>query len=119
MTDAVPRTLLRLEGAAVFAAAVALYAHEGHSWWLFVALLLAPDLGMVGYVFGTRVGSITYDATHFEALPVALAAAGLVAGSGVSVQLGLIWLAHIGLDRALGYGLKYATRFKDTHLQRV
>jgi hypothetical protein len=111
--------LLRAEGVAVAIAAIALYFHAGYPWWLFLALILAPDLSMVGYVAGPATGAATYDAAHTYALPVVLAAIGVVADADVAVQVGLIWLAHIGVDRAIGYGLKYPTGFKDTHLQRV
>jgi hypothetical protein len=114
-----PRILLRTEGGAVAAAAIAVYFHEGYPWWLFVALILAPDLSMVGYATGLGVGAATYNIAHTYALPVVLAALGVIAGAEVAVQVGLIWLAHIGIDRALAYGLKYPTGFKDTHLQRV
>ncbi len=114
-----PRVLLRTEGVAVAAAAIALFFHEGYPWWLLVVLILAPDLSMVGYAAGPSVGAAAYDAAHTYALPVVIAAIGVIAGSEVAIQVGLIWLAHIGLDRAIGYGLKYPTGFKDTHLQRV
>jgi hypothetical protein len=68
---------------------------------------------------GQRVGAAVYDLAHTYVLPVALAAAGVIADSDAAVQVGLIWLTHIGVDRAIGYGLKYPTGFKDTHLQRV
>ena len=74
---------------------------------------------MVGYLAGTTIGAVAYDAAHTYALPVALTAVGLIAGAETAVQLGLIWLKHIGVDRAIGYGLKYRSGFKDTHLQRV
>ncbi len=119
MVALLPRVLLRVEGGAVAVAAIAVYFHEGYPWWLFVALVLAPDLSMVGYVGGVRIGAATYNAAHTYALPVVLAAIGVIAGAEVAVQVGLIWLAHIGIDRAIGYGLKYPTGFKDTHLQRV
>lgn len=111
--------LLRLEGLAVLGAALALYFHSGYGWVLLVALALAPDLSIAGYAAGARVGAVTYDAVHAYALPIVLAAAGIVGGWDLAVQLALIWIAHIGADRFLGYGLKYPTHFKDTHLQRV
>jgi hypothetical protein len=119
VVDRLPGLLLRAEGVAAAIAAVVLYFHEGYPWWLFVALILAPDLSMLGYVAGSTVGAAAYDAAHTYAIPVALAAIGVIAGAEVAVQVGLIWLAHIGVDRAIGYGLKYPTGFKDTHLQRV
>jgi hypothetical protein len=119
MLDRMPAVLLRVEGAALFFAAVVLYFHADYAWWLFVVLLLAPDLAAIGYLFGPRIGAATYDIGHLEALPIALGTTGVVADSGACLKLALIWLAHIGIDRAAGYGLKYPTGFKDTHLQRV
>jgi hypothetical protein len=111
--------LLRLEGFAVLAAAAFGYAFIGGSWLLFALLLLAPDLAMIGYRFGPVVGALAYNAAHTYLAPAALGAAGLVAGAPILQALALIWIAHIGLDRALGYGLKYASGFGDTHLGRI
>jgi hypothetical protein len=114
-----PRLLLRVEGLAVVSVAVGLYFWADYPWWLLLALALAPDLSMLGYVAGPRVGALTYNSVHTYVLPVALGFARVLADNGLATKLALIWLAHIGLDRALGYGLKYPTRFQDTHLQRV
>ena len=119
MIDRLPRLLLHAEGAAVAAAAIALYFHADYPWWLLVVLVLAPDLSMVGYLAGTRIGAVAYDVVHTYALPVVMAASGWIADAELAVQIGLIWITHIGIDRALGYGLKYPTGFKNTHLQRV
>jgi hypothetical protein len=119
MVDRLPRALLHAEGLAVAVAAIALYFHADYPWWLLVALALAPDLSMVGYLAGSRIGAAAYDAAHTYALPVALAAIGVIVDGETARQLALIWLTHIGVDRAVGYGLKYPTNFKDTHLQRV
>jgi len=119
VTDRLPRALLHLEGAVVAAAAIALYFHLGYPWWLFLVLILAPDLSMLGYAAGPSVGRATYDVAHTYAVPIALAVLGVLADADIAAQVGLIWTAHIGVDRAIGYGLKYRTGFKDTHLQRV
>ncbi len=119
MLNRLPAVFLRIEGAALFVGAVVLYFHADYAWWLFLVLLLAPDVAGAGYLLGPRIGAATYDFGHLEAFPIALAVIGVVADSDVCVKLALIWLAHIGMDRAVGYGLKYPTRFKDTHLQRV
>jgi hypothetical protein len=119
MLARLPHLLLRLEGLAIGTAAIALYFHEDFGWILFVALILAPDVSFVAYVFGPKVGAVAYDAVHTEIFPVALGTAGIVGDSVVATKLALIWLAHIGVDRLLGYGLKYPTAFKDTHLGRV
>ena len=119
MTDRLPRALLHLEGGVVAAAAVLLYFHLDYPWWLFLLLVLAPDVSMLGYLAGPVAGAAVYDLAHTFALPVALAAIGVLADADAAVQVGLIWIAHIGVDRAVGYGLKYRSGFKDTHLQRV
>jgi len=113
------RTILRLEGAAAFAAAVALYAHAGFSWPLFALLILAPDLAMLPYLIGPRAGAAAYNLAHTYALPLPPALAGFWFASPIVAALGLIWIAHIGMDRMLGYGLKYASGFADTHLGRI
>ena len=110
--------LLRIDGLAVLAAAVSAYAWLGGPWSLFALLLLAPDLAMLGYRLGPTVGAATYNAVHTTLAPAALGAAGLALGAPMMQALALIWIAHIGLDRALGFGLKYATGFGDTHLGR-
>jgi hypothetical protein len=119
MLDRLPRLLLHAEGAAAGAAAIAVYFYADYPWWLLAALALAPDLSMAGYLGGVGVGALAYDAAHTYALPVVLAASGLIANTDLAVEIGLIWITHIGVDRAIGYGLKYPTSFKDTHLQRV
>ncbi len=117
--DSLPRLLLRLEGSAVLAGSLALYFDQGFGWLALVVLALAPDLAMVGYLAGERAGAAVYDLAHNEVLPIALGVVGVLADWRLAVQLTLIWLTHIGADRLLGYGLKYPTAFRDTHLQRV
>ena len=102
-----------------FGGALALYLHSDHSLLALVLLFLAPDLSFFGYFAGMRAGATVYDAVHTYVAPLALGAAGVLVDAGIAVQIALIWLAHIGVDRALGYGLKYPDGFKDTHLQRV
>jgi hypothetical protein len=119
MVDRLPSLLLRVEGLAVAVGALALYFHLGFGWVLLVVLALAPDLSAAGYAFGPRVGAVAYDVVHCEALPVLVGVIGVLHGADGHVQVALIWLVHIGVDRAVGYGLKYPTAFKDTHLQRV
>lgn len=117
--NGLPRILLHVEGVAAGVAAIALYFHAGYTWWHLVVLVLAPDLSMAGYLVRPSVGAAAYDVAHTDSLPIALAAIGVIANAEIPVQLGLIWITHIGVDRAIGYGLKYPTGFKDTHLQRV
>lgn len=111
--------VLRLEGVTAFAAATALYAHFGFSWPLFALLFLAPDLFMLGYLVGPRTGAAVYNFGHTYAAALALALPGFFLGSPTAAACGLILVAHIGFDRALGFGVKYATAFGDSHLGRI
>ena len=110
------RAILRLEGAAAFAAAIAAYAHAGYSWPLFALLILAPDLAMLPYLIGPRAGAFAYNLVHTYALALPFAVAAFAFGSPLATAIGLIWITHIGMDRMLGYGLKYVSGFGDTHL---
>jgi hypothetical protein len=113
------RTVLRAEGLALAVAATAAYAHAGFSWGLFAALFLAPDLSFAAYLLGPRWGAAAYNLVHSTIAPLALGAAGLVLGVPEAEAIALIGLAHIGFDRALGYGLKYSLGFGVTHLGRI
>ena len=113
------RALLRLEGFAALAAAAAIYAQAGFSWPAFALFFLAPDLAMLGYLAGPRAGAVAYNLAHTYTFGLALTVAGFFSGVPAAMAGGLIWIAHIGFDRALGYGLKYPTGFGDTHLGRI
>jgi hypothetical protein len=114
-----PRLLLRAEGLVLCAAALALYVREDFSLLALVLLFLAPDLSFLGLTAGPRVGAVAYDAAHTYVGPILLASVSVIVEWDAGVMLGLIWLAHIGIDRALGYGLRYPDAFRETHLQRV
>jgi hypothetical protein len=113
-----PLVLLRSEGVALLAMAMVLYARYGRSWWLFLALLPVPDLGLLGQLRSKPAGAVTYDLTHTYVPPAALGLVGVVTGSGLAVALALVWFAHIGMDRALGLGLLYPDGSGCTHLKR-
>jgi len=115
----IPRLLLRLEGAALLLLSLLLFHRLGESWWLFAILFLAPDLSFAGYLGGARIGSIVYNAAHTTIAPAVLALLGLLLPAFVLVALAVIWFAHIGMDRMLGYGLKYGAGFGFTHLGLV
>ena len=114
-TDGV-RSLLRAEGLALLVTAVALFAHSGGDWRVFALLFLAPDISFAGYLAGPRVGALAYNAMHSTIGPLVLASAAVVSDQHPTLMVALIWLAHIGFDRALGYGLKQARGFAFTHL---
>jgi len=97
-----------------------LYARSGASWWLFAVLWLAPDLSMLGYLISPCRGARLYNAFHTYLLPALLALASFVLHTrSLLLPIALIWMNHIGVDRALGYGLKYAEGFGWTHLGRL
>ncbi len=114
-----PRFLLHAEGAALLAVAIVAYWQLHGSWILFAVLVLVPDLSMIGYLRGPRIGASAYNAIHAAVLPAVLVLYWLLIRDTNVLALALIWFAHIGMDRMLGFGLKYETRFNDTHLQRV
>ncbi|MCJ2133423.1 DUF4260 domain-containing protein [Methylobacterium sp. J-026] len=114
-----PRTILRIEGAALLACATAAYAWLGQPWWLFAALLFAPDLSLLGYALGPARGAVFYNVLHTETPPLIGLCLAVSLGQPLFAGLTLIWLAHIGLDRMLGYGLKYASGFGNTHLGAI
>jgi hypothetical protein len=119
MTLARPTSLLRLEGVATGVLAAYLYSIASADWILFALLLFVPDVGMLGYLRGSTVGAATYNLFHTEIGPLALGAAAVYWQWPLGLLVALVWLAHIGMDRALGYGLKLATAFGETHLGRI
>jgi hypothetical protein len=113
------KTLLKLEELAQLLLAVVVFAHLPFAWWVLPATFLLPDLSMLGYLAGPRVGAISYNIAHHKALAIAVGVAGWALGLPVLLLAGTILLFHSAFDRLLGYGLKYATGFQDTHLGRV
>ena len=113
------RPWLRAEGVAVFAAGLAGFLFLGVPWWAFPLLLLVPDISMAGYLRGPRVGAVVYNIAHDLATGVAIAGVGLAVGSVPLAAAGAILVAHSGMDRMMGYGLKFPSSFQDTHLGRI
>src|SRR5579863_4260428 len=110
-----PRPLLHLEGATILVLSLFAYHWNRASWLQLALLFLLPDVSMLGYFANTRIGAVTYNAAHTYIGPLALAGYSFAANRHSMLSLSLIWIAHIGFDRMLGYGLKYPTQFKDTH----
>jgi hypothetical protein len=116
MTRGAVRTWLRLEGLAAFGAGLALFGTSGGNWLFIIPLLLLPDISAAGFVAGSRVGTFTYNLVHNWAPGlVTLALAVLLASPGLQLVAAIL-IAHVGMDRAVGYGLKLPTAFGDTHL---
>jgi len=118
-SDGAVRGLLRLEGLGLLLLTAHLYGYRDQGWLLWIFLFLAPDLSLLGYLGGQRLGSRLYNAVHTYVAPMVLAGVGTLAFQPLLVSLSLIWGAHIGLDRALGLGLKLPGGFAHTHLGTV
>jgi hypothetical protein len=110
------RGLLRLEGLALLCACLFFYGQVHGNWLTFAEFFLAPDLIFAAYLFGPRVGAMGYNAVHSTIGPLILGTVALVTGTAFLIGPALIWLAHVGFDRALGFGLKYPDAFGHTHL---
>jgi hypothetical protein len=111
-----PRGFLRIEGLAALALSVGAYLTLGGPLWLFVVLALAPDLSMLAYLAGPRLGSLGYNLVHTYTLPVTLGGVGFSVDVRLAMLVAAVWAAHIGADRLAGYGLKYESGFGNTHL---
>ena len=114
-----PVRLQRLEGGVLLVLSLLLYWKASGSWLLFIVLILAPDLFMLGYLGGPRLGGAVYNLGHTWLLPGILGAVGILGSAALAIDIALIWFGHIGVDRLLGYGLKLPTAFQDTHLGRI
>jgi hypothetical protein len=112
------RALLRLEGLALLGASLLVYAHSHASWLTLAEFFLAPDLIFAAYFFGPRIGAVGYNAMHSTILPLILGGIAFAMNTPILLTAALIWLGHIGFDRALGFGLKYPDAFGHTHLGR-
>ena len=113
------RLLLRLEAVVLMIVALVFYIRLGASWEMFAILFLVPDLSMAAYLANPKLGAEVYNAAHATIGPIAVTSIGIVTGWNGLAAVGLIWAAHVGFDRALGFGLKYPTSFGDTHLGRI
>jgi Domain of unknown function (DUF4260) len=113
------RAWLRLEAFVVFAGAVLVWIALDGGWASFALMFFLPDLSFAAYLLGSRVGSMVYNLTHSYAIPAVLAITGAALDQASVILAGSLWTAHIGFDRALGFGLKYPTGFSDTHLGQI
>ena len=108
--------LLKLEEFGLFLLSIILFAKLSYVWWIYPLFLLAPDLGLIGYALGPRIGAITYDTTHHVGLAAVLYVIGILFFTPVLALIGVVVLGHSIIDRVLGFGLKYGDSFQHTHL---
>jgi hypothetical protein len=113
------KTILKLEELALFLLGIFLFTQLPFAWWWFLVLILAPDIGMVGYLFGNKAGAISYNIFHHRGIAVAIYLAGIYFQSDVTQLIGIILFSHAAMDRIFGYGLKYEKGFKFTHLGEI
>jgi len=113
------KLILHLEGLVVLGLSVYLYFHLQFSWIIFLILLFSPDFAALGYLKNVKIGSIIYNLFHTYIVPVIIMICGMLISNDTVLMISLIWIAHIGMDRMFGFGLKYPTKFQDTHLNRV
>ncbi|WP_025114893.1 DUF4260 domain-containing protein [Lysinibacillus fusiformis] len=113
------RKIISLEYVIAFILTVFFYGHLDFSWLSFILFLLLPDITMVGYMINSKMGALCYNMGHSLVIPAVLLVIGFTLAIPTLLMIALIWLAHIFLDRALGYGLKYDEAFTKTHLQQI
>jgi len=112
------KTVVKLEELAMTAVGIYLLViyNCNLSVWIWVILFFTPDIGMLGYLINTRIGAFTYNIFHHKGIAIVLAVAGYYFGNDVLTAVGILLFAHASFDRVMGYGLKYADSFKNTHL---
>lgn len=113
------KTVLKIEEVSMFILGLYLFSLLNYPWWLFLALILAPDIGMLGYIFGNRIGAFAYNLFHHKGLGVLLYIIGVFYELPLFQLIGVILFSHAAMDRVFGYGLKYEKGFKFTHLGEI
>lgn len=113
------KTVLKLEEILMFVLGIYLFNQLDYAWWWFLVLILAPDIGMVGYLFNNKIGALTYNLFHHKGLAILVYLAGVYFSIPLCQLVGIILFSHSALDRAMGYGLKYDKGFKFTHLGEI
>lgn len=113
------RTLLKLEEAAMFLFCIFLFSKLDFAWWWFPALLLLPDISMIGYLVNPKVGAFAYNLAHHRLTATIIAFYAIACGDDYWKLIAIIFFAHISFDRTLGYGLKYNDNFQNTHLGTI
>ncbi|MEC7262281.1 MAG: DUF4260 domain-containing protein [Bacteroidota bacterium] len=113
------KTILKLEEVFLFVLGIYLFNQLDYAWWWFLVLILAPDIGMIGYLFNNKIGALTYNLFHHKGLAILVYLAGAYFSIPLCQLIGIILFSHSALDRAMGYGLKYDKGFKFTHLGEI
>lgn len=112
-------TVLKIEELVQFLFGIYLYGLLPYEWWWFLVLILSPDIGMLGYLFGNKTGAFCYNIFHHKGVALAMYLLGIYLASPLIQLVGVILFCHSAMDRVLGYGLKYEKGFKFTHLGEI
>jgi len=110
---------VHLEGLIIFMSMIYIYYAYDYNWWIFILFLLTPDIAMFAYIINNRIGAIIYNLVHTYTISIPFLLFGIMMNNNLIIMVGIIWSAHIGIDRLFGYGLKYTTAFQHTHLQKL
>ena len=110
------KNILKFEELGMFALSIFLFTMLGYPWWLYILLILTPDISMLGYLINPKVGSVTYNLLHHKGAAVLVYLSGVYMYNSILIIVGIILFGHSSLDRVLGYGLKFGDSFKHTHL---
>lgn len=113
------KTVLKLEEWMMFGLGIYLFSLLDYAWWWFLVLILTPDIGMLGYLFGNKIGAISYNIFHHKGLALLIYGMGIYFSIPLCQLIGIILFSHSAMDRAMGYGLKYDKGFKFTHLGEI
>jgi len=113
------KTTLKFEEVAQFILGIFLFSQLDYAWWVFPALLLLPDIGMIGYLIDTKAGAISYNLFHHKAIAIAFIILGMLFWGDFYTLVGVILFSHSAMDRVFGYGLKYPDSFNNTHLGKI
>jgi hypothetical protein len=113
------KTVLKLEEFGLFVLGIYFFCLLNYEWWWFLVLILAPDISMLGYLLGNKMGAISYNFFHHKGIAIAVYLVGIYSQNNEIQLIGVILFSHAAMDRMFGYGLKYETGFKDTHLGTI
>ncbi|WP_100432986.1 DUF4260 domain-containing protein [Flavobacterium sp. 1] len=113
------KTVIKLEELGLFILGIYFFNQLEYAWWWFLVLILVPDVSMIGYIFGDKTGAFCYNLAHHRGIAVILYLIGIYCSSSAILLSGVILFAHSAMDRMFGYGLKYKTGFKYTHLGEI
>ena len=113
------KNLIKLEELLMFLLSIYLFSLLDYAWWLYLALILTPDIGMIGYAINTKIGAFSYNLFHHKGIAILLGFASFWWSIPALQLVGIILFGHASMDRMMGYGLKFQDSFKNTHLGKL